>query len=177
MIIFERRGSALQITGTYTVKDIEAAARVHVRLRRSFANMGLLLITLALFVLGFAFFSSRPIESGWAVWVLVAALLYIVLFLSVGIPFNARRMYKQRKDLQRECTFSVSEAGLHFSTEGMAGTKPWTDYLSWKEGKGTILIYMADNLYQMIPKRFFTSDTDLQEFRQYLSQRVKSAAT
>jgi hypothetical protein len=70
----------------------------------------------------------------------------------------------------------VSEAGLHFSTEGMAGTKPWTDYLRWKEGKDVILIYMSDDLYQMMPKRFFASDADLQAFREYLSQRVKSAA-
>jgi hypothetical protein len=166
----------LQITGTYTIKDLEAAAWVHIRLRRSFAILGLLLIAVALFILGYAFFSSRPTSLGWGLWVLVAGLLYIVLFLCFGIPFNARRMYKQRKDLQRECTFSVSELGLHFSTEGMAGTKPWTDYLSWKEGKDTVLIYIADNLYQMIPKRFFTSDADLQAFRQYLSQRVKAAA-
>jgi tryptophan-rich sensory protein len=70
---FKERRSALQITGTYTVKDIEAVAWAHVRLRRRVANVGLLLITLALFVLGFAFFSSRPVKSGWAVWVLVKA--------------------------------------------------------------------------------------------------------
>jgi YcxB-like protein len=167
----------LQITGTFTIEDIKSAAWVHIRPRQSFAIMGLLLVASALSVLGLAFFSGLATKSSWTFWVLVVALLYIVLFLCFGIPFNARRMYKQRKDLQRECTFSVSEEGLHFSTEGMAGTKPWTDYLRWKEGKDVILIYMSDDLYQMMPKRFFASDADMQAFREYLSQRVKSAAT
>jgi YcxB-like protein len=162
----------VNISGTYTANDLVSAAWVHLRPRRNLGIVGIVLVLLALLAVWLSFFGAHAESSGWAKWVLPSALLYLALAFGVGIPYKARRAYKQRKDLQRQCSFSWSNAGLYFSTEGMAGTKPWADYLKWKEGGEVILLYLSDNLYQAIPKRFFASESDLLEFREFLSQQV-----
>ena len=118
------------------------------------------------------FFGRYSGDYGWARWALPAMLLYLALSFGFGIPFKSKRAYKQRKDLQRPCSFSIGSTGLYISSEGLAGTKPWTDYLKWKEGKTLFLVYLSDNLYQVIPKRFFASESDLNAFREVLSQEI-----
>jgi hypothetical protein len=74
--------------------------------------------------------------------------------------------------LQRPCTFHTEEKGLRFSTEGISGTKAWSDYFKWKEGKNCFLIYMSDNMYQVIPKRFLESESEIKTFREILQRNV-----
>jgi len=74
--------------------------------------------------------------------------------------------------LQRPCTFYAQEEGLQFSTEGISGTKAWSDYVKWKEGGSGFLIYMSDNLYQVVPKRFLGSESDVNAFRELLRSKV-----
>ncbi len=89
------------------------------------------------------------------------------------VPYKCRRAYEQRKDLHRECTFTPSDEGLSFKSVDVEGKKAWSDYLKWKEGKSVFLLYMSDNLYQLVPKRFFATGADIDAFRDTLSRRVK----
>ena len=88
------------------------------------------------------------------------------------VPYKCRRAYAQRKDLQRECTFLPSEEGLAFKSADTEGEKRWSDYLKWKEGKSVFLLYMSDNLYQLVPKRFFASEADIERFRDILTRKI-----
>lgn len=54
--------------------------------------------------------------------------------------------------------------------------KPWSDYLRWKEGGKCFLLYMSDNLFQIVPKRFFHSDSDIDTFREMLTMRIGRVA-
>jgi hypothetical protein len=163
----------MNISGTYTTADLISATWIHLRPRRSLGILGVVVILLSLVAVYLAFFGQYSAHPGWSRWILVAALLYLALALGLGIPYRSHRTYQQRKDLQRPCSFSPSDSGLLFSTEGASGTKPWSDYLKWKEGRDTILLYMSDNLYQMIPKRFFASEKDLEMFRELLHQKFQ----
>jgi len=159
-------------SGTYTAEDLVWASWVHLRPRRSLAIAGLILLALALGLTSITFVNGNPHEAGWERWVVPGFLLYFALAFGVGIPYKCRRAYQQRKDLQRPCTFCAQEEGLQFSTEGISGTKAWSDYVKWKEGRSSFLIYMSDNLYQVMPKRFLGSDTEVGAFRELLQRKV-----
>lgn len=176
MSVMETVGSIMNIAGTFTTDDVAYASWVHLRPRRSLGVLGVVVMLLALVAVYLAFFGRPPESPGWSRWILVAALSCLVLMFGFGIPYISRRTYRQRKDLQRPCSFSPSDSGLCFSTEGASGIKPWTDYLKWKEGRDIFLLYLSDNLYQMIPKRFFESEDDLKAFREVIGKNIPRRA-
>jgi len=162
----------MTIIGTYTAKDLVSPAWVHMRPRRSLMMLGCLVALLALFALWLSFSGPSAETQGWEKWLLPGAILYLALSFGLWMPHRLRRAYRQRKDLHRRCSFAISHTGLHFETDGIAGTKPWSDYLKWKVGETVILLYMSDNMYQAIPKHFFASESEFEEFIQMLTQMV-----
>jgi len=162
------------IKGIFSPNDLVSAAWVHMRPRRGFAIAGILIVVLGFVALWVMFFgpgASAP-ELSWARWGLVGSYVYLFAWLAIGIPYKSRRSYKQRKDLQRECTFAATDAGLSSSNQNAQGVKPWEDYLKWKEGKLVFLVYLSDNMFQIIPKRFFDSAEEINAFRQIVRARV-----
>lgn len=162
----------LNVTGTYTASDILSATWLSLRPRRSWRVAGVVLVLILLWAAWAEFYGPRAQPDGWMRWIIPGGALYFAFALGVLLPIKSRRTYEQRKDLQRPCSFTASDAGLLFSAEGVAGLKPWSDYLKWKEGDATLLLYMSDNMYQIIPKRFFTSTADLDAFRAMVSQKI-----
>jgi hypothetical protein len=160
------------IQGTYTPQDLWAASWSHIRPRRSLAVVGVLLAGAFVWALWAAFFGRFSAEAGWTRWVMIAVGIYLVGYFGVGIPYFTRRAFRQRKDLQRPCKFTPSESGLGFETEGAQGAKPWSDYLKWKEGKSAFLLYMSDGMYQVLPKRFFSSPDEVDAFREMVREKV-----
>jgi hypothetical protein len=142
------------------------------RPRRSLAVVGIILVALGVGLALVMLVSGNPQETNWATFIVPGVLLYFALIFGLGIPYKCRRAFSQRKDLQRPCTFHTEEKGLRFSTEGISGTKAWSDYFKWKEGKNCFLIYMSDNMYQVIPKRFLESESEVRTFREILQRNV-----
>src|SRR5262249_856185 len=131
------------IQGTFSPQDLISANWLHWRPRRTLAVVGILIIAAFFWSLWYAFFGAWSAELGWTRGVLLGALVYFVAFFGIALPLRIRRTYRQRKDLQRPCMFVPSESGLRVETEGVEGVKPWSDYLKWKEGKSTFLLYMS----------------------------------
>jgi hypothetical protein len=160
------------ITGTFSVEDLVAATWVHLRPRRALAVICIFILALFVLALGFTFLVIHR-EPKLLDWLLLLLVPLMTIFLIIWVPHNCRRMYKQRKDLQRECVFTVSDNGLSFKSVDFEGKKPWSDYLKWKEGKLVFLIYMSDEVYQLVPKHFFATQADVKSFRDTLSRYVK----
>lgn len=89
------------------------------------------------------FFGPRAEPGGWMRWIIPFAVLYLGFVGGVLLPLKSRRAFEQRKDLQRPCSFTASDAGLLFATEGTTSMKPWSDYLKWKEGDAVLLLYIT----------------------------------
>lgn len=163
---------ASTVSGTYTPRDIMSATWVSLRPQRLVRVIGVLVLLLVLWSGWMGFFGPRAEPGGWLRWVVPAAALYFGFVGGVLLPLKSRRAFEQRKDLQRPCSFTASDAGLLFSTEGTTSMKPWSDYLKWKEGDAVLLLYMADYAYQIIPKRFFASTVDLEAFKAIVGQKI-----
>lgn len=160
------------IQGTFTERDLRNAAWTNLRPRRSIAILGAVLAVLFFWALWIAFFGSRSSEPDWMRWLMLAVPVYLTWMFAVWLPGKVRKTYRQRKDLQRPCIYIPSDTGLGAETEGAAGVKPWTDYLKWKEGKSVLLLYMADDMYQIIPKHFFSSEENLVKFKNMLREKI-----
>ena len=163
---------APMIKGTYTADDLVSAQWLHVRPRRSLRVVGIVLA--AVFCLAAVAMFLGPFASDlpWAKWLYLASLAYFPILFAVVIPYRTRRSFRQRKDLHRESSFCASEDGVHVQSGDIQGLKPWSDYLKWKEGDKAFLLFMSDNMYQVVPKRFFDPESEVGGFRALLEKHV-----
>jgi hypothetical protein len=140
--------------------------------RRSFAVLGCLLLALAIWALWLGFFGDKP-SSAWAKWGLLVFLVYLFGHYFVYVPLYLKRRYRQHKALQREQSLFPTESGLTVTTENGEGALPWSDFLAWKESDKLFMLYVADGLYHIVPKRFFAQAADIDNFRAMLRRLVR----
>jgi hypothetical protein len=160
------------ITGTFSPSDVKSAAWVHLRPRRSYFIVGVVLLAAFLWAGWVSFFGEGRPAGNWGRWVIPAVIAYFALIFGVWSPYQITRNFKQRKDLQREVSFGLSDSGIEMATTDFHGVKSWGDYLRWKEGKKVFLLYLSDNMYQVVPKRFFPSEAEISDFRALLKRMV-----
>ena len=162
----------MELKGRIVVGDLLAAQWVHVRPRRSLAIAGILLLGLTAFVTVASFVGHRQSLADPKAWILPGILAYLAFVAFVWVPGKVRRSYSQRKDFQHEIRMMVTSAGIEARTEQGYSEKPWSDYLKWKEGKSVFLLYLSDQLFQIVPKRFFVARGDIDTFRGVIRQSI-----
>lgn len=77
------------------------------------------------------------------------------------LPWRARRLFAQQRSLQRPVQFTWDAEGLSWSSANGSGRTPWSDYVKWRQNEHILLLYHSDALFQMLPKRAFSSDLQL----------------
>lgn len=164
----------MSITGTYILEDLISGAWLHARRRLLVAGALGALLLLSLLNARSGLEELGASLYGWALWALSAAMLYFALLVFVAIPYKCRRELAQRKDLQRALTLSPSDAALGMTTEVLSITRPWSDYCKWMEGRKVFVLFLSDSVFQVIPKRFFASDSDVEVFRELLKRSVRA---
>lgn len=152
---------------------MQSAQWVHLRPRRAVGIAGVVVLALAVIAEAVLVFGPHVPELGWVRWALPVSLAYFALIFWVWLPYRTRRTFKQRKDFQREASYAPSESELIVQNDTGRSAKPWADYLKWKEGRRVFLLYLSDNMFQVVPKHFFSSDAEIEEFRSLLQQKVR----
>jgi hypothetical protein len=90
------------------------------------------------------------------------------------LPRKARRLFSQQKNLQRPIGFTWDQHGLDWTSENGAGRIPWDDFIKWRQNERVVLLYHSDLLFQMLPKRAFTEEGQLQSIMENLNGRGAS---
>ena len=160
----------MTITGTYSLDDLLAGAWLHVRRK-------LIVMALGLVFFAYAAYSLSTEAPVWAFWLPVFFIVWFLAVIAIGIPYRCRREFEQRKDLRHPFTFTADEKGLHINSSTLSATKPWNDYLKWKEGQAVFLLYMSDRTFTIVPKRFFVSRADELAFGELVSGSVPRRET
>ena len=159
-----------EFTFTVSPDDHKEAQRIHLRPRPIFKV--LLYIILALVAVAFVFSiadgdffnSDTLIMGGFGIYLYVA---YRFIF-----PRKWLKVYRENKILQKEQNFRFDNEGIHAHSENGTGMVAWKDLLKWKEGKETLLIYPASNLFYIIPKSIFHNDNELLSIKELLVQNL-----
>ena len=86
------------------------------------------------------------------------------------IPWKTRRLYQQHKDLASLFTYTWNEDCIEAKSDSGQTRRPWENYLKHKENEKLFLLYHADNMFEMFPKRWFKDEAQLSEFRRLLER-------
>jgi Flp pilus assembly protein TadB len=161
----------IQIKGQYTLDDFKKAQQLHAR--QSTASYGTHIFLVALAVL---FYVSLIIlvlldRLQWPYLLAPLALLMVFLvFQFVYKPFMLGRTFKKHKDLSAPFEMELSNQGLSVSNPKGSALIPWNNFLKWAEGREMVLLYRSYIMFQMLPKRLFARQADLQFLREQLTR-------
>ena len=156
----------MPIQGTLTVSHYIAAQRLHYWLR-PWAIAFFLLCALVLVWIG----------SAWQEWVVAAFAIYMVVALAIIAPFRGRSHFRQNKALAEPMCVEVREDGVFFSSAHSGGLLPWGHIHKVRADSRTALIYRTANMFHIVPRGFFSNDSEYQAFVKTLEEKGAHAAT
>ncbi len=153
-----------------TSQDYLKAQYLHLRPRPLIKWVGLFLIVLALgLALRGLFFSGE--NGSWSPHIILGGLGYFGIMYLIILPCRTRKIFRQQKTLQISYDIQLSEEALEsVSAEGRVRMQ-WKNFHKYKIGQGMILVYQADALYHMFPKRWFSEEQFL-EFQNILRRQL-----
>jgi len=144
--------------GQLNERDFVAATYLHMRPRRSLAVLGIALVVLAAVCEGLeVMLWLRGRYPGIQPLILGACCTYIGVGLGILFPRRARRIFRQHKGASVPYSFSLEQEGIHFESQYATGIIPWDHIHHWREGKNHFLLYPADVISHLLPKRFFST--------------------
>jgi hypothetical protein len=84
----------------------------------------------------------------------LAALVLLAVVLTRPVIFRAlaRRMLTQRAELMGPIRWEFDEEGIRHTTIHSNSHYPWPALRGWREDGSILLLYVADNLFYMVPK-------------------------
>jgi len=147
-----------------TPQDVLAATRLHLSasLRTRRMLNALLLGSTLCAAAGLALawiFDRSPILSalaGAVFWPLFSSLVLLAGYLR--LPWQARRMFAERKSLQGAITVEWSDAGISTKSKYSRSRFAWSDFSAIVEGPDTILLRETDTLFTFLPKRVLSDE-------------------
>lgn len=145
------------IAFTLTSDDYVAAQQLYLRGRYSHPLMRVLLAILGILFLtglflptGDAFFNALMVGAGAGGLAMVPFSYYVFM------PRRARKLYDQQKTLHQPIEAVWSETGYDARSGETRGNVVWSDYHKWAADDKIVLLYQADNLFQMVPRAALT---------------------
>lgn len=97
----------------------------------------------------------------------IGALLFTLLTMMV-----ARKNFTSESMLKLEQRFTVNMIGINLQTDKSNATFEWNDILSANEIEKLFILYVAKNKAILIPKRYFSSEEEIESFRLTIKSRV-----
>ena len=161
----------VQIKGQYTLDDLKKAQQLHARQNAASYGTRIFLVLIA----GLFYISLIVLVLlGRLHWLYllppVALLLVFLLFQYVYRPFMLGRTFKNNKDLSAPFEMELSGEGLSVSNPKGRALIPWSNFQKWAEGREMLLLYRSYLMFQMLPKRLFANESDLQYLRDQLTR-------
>lgn len=114
----------------------------------------ILLLLLAISPAARQSFTSRPLTLMLEGALALAALLLLLVVLARPAIFRAlaRRTLAQRAELAGPIHWEFGPEGIRHQTVHSDSRYPWSALRGWRENEAILLIYVADNLFYVVPK-------------------------
>ncbi len=127
------------------------------------------LIFVTVFVLGVVFLPERDATG---LLVVLGFAVVAAVFMTVVIVWSSRssavKLYQTYKLLQQPIRYRFSRDAVSTTTPSSQGSVSWSAYYRLYETKQAFYLYLAASLANVIPKRFFESEEQMQKFRELL---------
>ncbi len=136
-----------------TKKDFYRAYLLHIKPRRIYAILGIVLICIALSV---CLCSVLPIGGGSDIMFAVKLFLCMIFVLSVVYIYplyTLHKSYKQTKGIDGDVDLAVHEESFSISTKNSNTTIPFGDIYKIRSSDSYLLIYLNQYFYVILPKK------------------------
>lgn len=156
-----------------SLKDYQEAIHEHIKSRR-FSYFFLWLLSILLIVealYGLIFLGGTAANQ---IFVLFS------LFMGAGInpefnifqKYTSYRLWKAQHNLHNSRETDVSEEGIKLKGEGFEANLEWKIYTHFIETKRLFILYQSKLCFNMFPKRAFSNEQQVEEFRELLQRKI-----
>lgn len=161
----------IQIKGQYDFADFKKAQKLHSQQSRLSTWIGYYVIgVLVLATFGGGVLAITGLLP-WSIEVYPALFLGVyVLFQFVVIPHQLARVFNQQKDLSAPFEMELNDHEFSLKNQFGASHLPWNNFVKWKENKDILLLYRSDIMFNLLPKRLFRNEGELQYVLEKLRQ-------
>ena len=158
------------ISGVISEEDFLEAQRVHRRpyVRRNVLIMIALVVVGAVVAMSTDFLLPGIVLFGAGAGGLIGEFLVTTMLW----PRRHRRIYRQQLSLHSRHEYTWDEEGVSASSENGHAKRPWAQYVRIREVERMFLLYHSDVMFEMLPKEWFTSSQQIEDFRRHAARAV-----
>ena len=116
--------------------------------------------------------AKNPNESNWG-FLIPWGILFVLI---VGVYFNSKKSLASHKALQETIHYTFSDQGIGSDAPSSSGHHRWENLREAFETKHDFLLFLADRLMYVIPKKCFRDEQQIGEFKELLRGHLASKA-
>jgi hypothetical protein len=174
--------SGITVIVVLTQEDIYQASAAIARSRRSSKRRiisGLITGLAFAVIVHLALLRSDPDAPWWPAllggvgFVLIFELAFLSLVIRVAASYSARGLVRSKPTVLEPLTYDFFPSGSSWIGPTGSGTFQWKTFIRIQETKEQFLLYPQKSLANIVPKRSFQSDADLQRFRQLVRENFQ----
>jgi len=114
-----------------------------------------------------------PALLAGAGFVLIFELAILGLLIRVAASYSARVLVRSKPTALEQLTYTFSSGGSSWVGPTGSGTFEWRTFVRIQETKEQFLLYPQRGLANIVPKKSFQSDADVEYFRQLIRENFK----
>jgi len=162
----------MEVAGEIVEEDYLRAQWLHVKPRRRYRIAGY--VVLALFVLTSipVVVTSVSLRNSELAFSFFGPVVALVALAALQLHMH-RRTYRRQPSLQGTHRYTFNEDRVASQSPLGTGEAEWSVFTKWREDSRIFILYQAENLFHMLPKRWFDGDeTKINEFRDLLEAKM-----
>ena len=151
-----------------TFNDFLEAHQAHLKSQR-FLYLFLWFISISVVVVGVA---GLLIGRIWDFCFLVISSICINPSFNVLQYYCLARTWKSQPSIREPITLEVAKEGLTMSSSSFQSNLKWQIYTHFIETKNLFMVYQSKQIFNVFPKRAFSNDEQIHEFRELLRTKL-----
>ncbi|MGE5657476.1 MAG: YcxB family protein [Actinomycetota bacterium] len=145
-----------------TLNDYVEASQAHLKSRSILLWIGSILF----FLIGILSIIFNPAE-GMGYCFVVLGIFYIPLIKLIN-RYQLTRLWKSQPSIREPISLEVNEERINFKSPAFESNVKWQVYTKFRETKKLFMLYQSHHLFNILPKRAFVSNEQLDQFRELL---------
>jgi YcxB-like protein len=104
---------------------------------------------------------------------IVALPIFTCLFVSFFISLFVIIERKRKPSSVKKATYRFTAWGMEKTSVLGVFTRPWNQFLKFRESRHFLILYITENDGHVIQKRMFKNESEFEEFKQLVAANVK----
>lgn len=164
----------MQLEYRLSVKDYQEANQAHLKLQLWLYFFFWSFIIVGLFFLIIPLISEARLDLFSVCYFVFFAIIFFNPYFSNPLRnYFFSRTWKGFHNFHHPITTEVDEEQLKMQTINCESSVKWQLYIKAIETKNLFMLYPSKALFHLIPKRAFSSDEEVKEFRELLRTKIE----